>query len=67
MFFKKFIIFKCTQFYTLIPQYFGMKAPPPINTLKLVEKKQRMLEELGYMSVASKVLFIHYQVNDYND
>lgn len=44
------------QFYTLIPHYFGMSTPPPINTLDMLQKKYDMLEDLGFMQVASTVL-----------
>jgi len=32
-----------------------MRVPPLINTLELVRAKAIMLEELGYMEIASKV------------
>lgn len=35
-----------------------MRAPPIINTDKLVRKKQKMLEELGFITIASKVPLI---------
>jgi len=44
------------QFYTLVPHYFGMKMPPVINSIKMVKKKQQMLEELGNMQIAKKVM-----------
>lgn len=43
------------QFYTLVPHYFGMRQPPVIRDLQVVRKKAEMLEELGYIEVATKV------------
>jgi poly [ADP-ribose] polymerase len=44
------------QFYTLVPHYFGYMAPPAISDINLLQKKYDMLEDLGFMQVASSVI-----------
>eukprot|EP01116_Phalansterium_solitarium_P005995 TRINITY_DN18306_c0_g1_i1.p1 TRINITY_DN18306_c0_g1~~TRINITY_DN18306_c0_g1_i1.p1 ORF type:complete len:810 (+),score=221.49 TRINITY_DN18306_c0_g1_i1:227-2656(+) len=44
------------RFYTLIPHAFGMKAPPVINSKKMVQDKLDMLDALQDMEIASKII-----------
>jgi poly [ADP-ribose] polymerase len=38
-----------SEFYTLVPQVFGMKVPPVINSAKLIGKNLNLLNELSQM------------------
>ena len=43
------------QFYTNIPQNFGMKRPPPINHILKVREKLTLLESLQEMEIANSL------------
>ncbi|KAF9127450.1 Poly [ADP-ribose] polymerase 2 [Mortierella sp. 14UC] len=45
-----------SDFYTVIPHAFGMRAPPIINTAVMVKTKLEMLEALGEIEIAQKLL-----------
>ncbi|KAF8949348.1 Poly [ADP-ribose] polymerase 2 [Haplosporangium gracile] len=45
-----------SDFYTVIPHSFGMKAPPVINTAPMVKTKLEMLEALGEIEIAQKLI-----------
>ncbi|KEG07014.1 poly(ADP-ribose) polymerase [Trypanosoma grayi] len=44
------------QFYTLIPHVFGNRKPPVIGTLHMLKNKMEMLEVLGELEIAAKLL-----------
>ena len=44
-----------TRFYTLVPHDFGEAAPPLIEDIETVNKKQRLLEALMDVSIAAEV------------
>lgn len=46
----------CNQFYTRIPHDFGMRVPTPINTVQLLKEKLSLLETLGDIEIAIKML-----------
>lgn len=45
-----------SDFYTVIPHSFGMKVPPVINTAPMVKTKLEMLEALGEIEIAQKLI-----------
>eukprot|EP00796_Vickermania_ingenoplastis_P006698 gene6698-4796_t len=45
-------------FYTLIPHDFGFRRPPLINSPQLLKAKVKMLETLGELEIASKMMEI---------
>jgi len=45
-----------SQFYTVIPHNFGRHAPPVINTAPALKKKLEMLEALGEIEIAQKLI-----------
>lgn len=46
----------CNDFYTRIPHDFGMKTPPLIQTTEQIKLKMEMLEALGDIQIAIKML-----------
>ena len=50
------IIDACNRFYTKIPHDFGFNKPPMINTLDAIKQKVNLLEALGEIEIAMKVL-----------
>ncbi|XP_064404222.1 poly [ADP-ribose] polymerase 2-like isoform X3 [Halichondria panicea] len=46
----------CDEFYTRIPHCFGMQRPPVIKTKEMVKEKIALLEALGDIQIAMKVL-----------
>lgn len=50
------IVRASNDFYTRIPHDFGMRAPPLINTLPQIKEKLKLLEVLGDIEVAVKIL-----------
>uniref|UniRef100_T1IJ17 Poly [ADP-ribose] polymerase n=1 Tax=Strigamia maritima TaxID=126957 RepID=T1IJ17_STRMM len=46
----------CNEFYTRIPHSFGMKSPPLIATLPMIKQKIQLLEALGDIQIAIKLL-----------
>ena len=44
------------EFYTAIPHSFGMSLPPTINTIEMVKRKVRMLENLRNIGLAGRLL-----------
>ena len=46
----------CNDFYTRIPHEFGFKQPPRIATMEHVKKKISLLEALGDIEVAMKII-----------
>lgn len=46
----------CNDFYTRIPHYFGMSRPPVIRTKAEVQAKLSLLEALGDIEIAMRVL-----------
>jgi len=46
----------CSRFYTIIPHNFGMKLPPVISTKEELQQKLDLLEVLGDMEVAQKMI-----------
>ena len=46
----------CNHFYTRIPHDFGMRAPPLIVSTEMVQLKLQLLEALGDIQVALKLL-----------
>ncbi|KAF9921260.1 Poly [ADP-ribose] polymerase 2 [Linnemannia zychae] len=45
-----------SDFYTVIPHSFGMRVPPIINTPQMLKTKLEMLEALGEIEIAQKLL-----------
>eukprot|EP00457_Paulinella_chromatophora_P002241 gb/GEZN01002245.1/.p1 GENE.gb/GEZN01002245.1/~~gb/GEZN01002245.1/.p1 ORF type:complete len:752 (+),score=189.78 gb/GEZN01002245.1/:65-2320(+) len=45
-----------SQFYTLIPHDFGMRLPPTIDSLKALQRKVDLLDNLREMQIASRIL-----------
>ena len=50
------IVDACNRFYTKIPHDFGYSKPPIINTLAAIQSKVTLLEALGEIEIAMKVL-----------
>ena len=50
------LIVACDAFYTRIPHCFGMQRPPVIRTKEEVKLKIKMLETLGDIEIAMKVI-----------
>ena len=50
------ILNACNDFYTRIPHEFGFKTPPRITTMDQVKKKISLLEALGDIEVAMKII-----------
>nr|VZH97926.1 unnamed protein product [Spirometra erinaceieuropaei] len=50
------LISNSTQFFTLIPHDFGLKAPPILDSLDVIKTKSRMLEDLLEMEVAYSLM-----------
>lgn len=50
------LIKACDEFYTRIPHDFGMRRPPIINTKELVKEKLTLLEALGDIQIAMKLI-----------
>lgn len=46
----------CNRFYTIIPHDFGFKLPPMIDDLEALQKKMDLLEVLGDIEVAQKMM-----------
>ena len=46
----------CNDFYTKIPHDFGMKKPPLINTVAMLQKKAEMMEALSDIKITLRVL-----------
>ncbi|XP_044278301.1 poly [ADP-ribose] polymerase 2 isoform X2 [Varanus komodoensis] len=46
----------CNEFYTRIPHDFGLKTPPLINTEQELREKMQLLEALGEIRVAIKLV-----------
>ncbi|KAK3842766.1 MAG: poly polymerase catalytic domain-containing protein [Linnemannia gamsii] len=45
-----------SDFYTVIPHAFGMRVPPIINSAQMLKTKLEMLEALGEIEIAQKLL-----------
>eukprot|EP01111_Echinosteliopsis_oligospora_P002119 TRINITY_DN1310_c0_g4_i1.p1 TRINITY_DN1310_c0_g4~~TRINITY_DN1310_c0_g4_i1.p1 ORF type:complete len:475 (-),score=114.93 TRINITY_DN1310_c0_g4_i1:33-1457(-) len=45
-----------SDFYSLIPHSFGRAVPPPIETDEQLKKKMKMLEALGDIEIATKLM-----------
>lgn len=45
-----------SMFYTLIPHDFGMMVPPVIKSLEMLKRKMELLDILGDLEIASKLL-----------
>ncbi|KAF9912310.1 Poly [ADP-ribose] polymerase 2 [Linnemannia zychae] len=45
-----------SDFYTVIPHAFGMRAPPIIGSAQMLKSKLEMLEALGEIEIAQKLL-----------
>ncbi|XP_065064179.1 poly [ADP-ribose] polymerase 2-like [Rhopilema esculentum] len=50
------IVKACDEFYTRIPHVFGMQRPPLIRTKEEVQNKLQLLEALGDIEIALKVI-----------
>eukprot|EP00794_Sanderia_malayensis_P018644 gene18644-20525_t len=50
------LIMACDEFYTRIPHVFGMHRPPLIRTKEDVQKKLDLLEALGDIEIALKII-----------
>ena len=50
------ILNACNDFYTRIPHEFGMSQPPKITTMDQVKRKISLLEALGDIEVAMKII-----------
>jgi len=50
------LVAACNRFYTRIPHDFGMNKPPLINTVQMIKAKADLLEALGEIEIAMKVL-----------
>ncbi|XP_053115010.1 poly [ADP-ribose] polymerase 2 isoform X2 [Hemicordylus capensis] len=46
----------CNEFYTRIPHDFGLRTPPLINTLQELQEKTQLLEALGEIRIAIKLV-----------
>lgn len=50
------LILACDAFYTRVPHCFGMQRPPVIKTKAEVQRKVDLLETLGDIEIAMKVI-----------
>lgn len=50
------LILACDAFYTRVPHCFGMQRPPVIRTKQEVKLKVQLLETLGDIEIAMKVI-----------
>jgi poly [ADP-ribose] polymerase 1 len=44
------------RFYTLMPHNFGMRSPPVINNIVMIQEKQEMIDNLLQIEVACKIM-----------
>ncbi|KAG0340889.1 Poly [ADP-ribose] polymerase 2 [Podila humilis] len=56
-----------SEFYTAIPHNFGMRVPLVINTAPILKKKLEMLESLGEIEIAQKLIKETKQLTDAMD